>query len=187
MAVKALIKRAIMLTLAMGTLTECSQPSRCKVGHADEDTTMKSSVTWLHLLRHTPFFTSLNTEQLRWVINHSCEWEARKGTFIAGAESGKPVSDDIWVLLDGGWQVEASGKVFPAGHADPGKWYSATDAAFPGRLVTTGKSYVMRISRSDMQEMLSMGFAFNNHMESGKQYYKVLSGQLSRSNHLTPN
>ena len=29
---------------------------------------MEPSVTYLHLLKHTPFFTSLTTAQLRWVI-----------------------------------------------------------------------------------------------------------------------
>ncbi|WP_411571660.1 hypothetical protein [Pectobacterium cacticida] len=43
---------------------------------------MKSSITYLHLLRYTQFFTQLDTGQLRWVIQHSREWEVQPGTFL---------------------------------------------------------------------------------------------------------
>jgi hypothetical protein len=89
---------------------------------------MKPSTTYLHLLRHTPFFTSLTTVQLRWTIAHSREWEAQSGTVIVESATSQP-TDDIWILLDGGWQVEAGGRVYPAGHADPGKWFSAAQAS----------------------------------------------------------
>ncbi|WP_397452349.1 hypothetical protein [Pseudomonas sp. NA-150] len=135
---------------------------------------MSPSVTYLHLLRHTPFFVDLDKEQLRWVIDHSHEWQAQPGTVITRYEQGAPVTDDIWVLLDGGWQVEADGEVYRAGHADPGKWYSAADVAHPSRLVATETSYVMRIKRSEMQQMLNEGFAFNSHLQAGSTYYRKL-------------
>ena len=36
----------------------------------------------------------------------------------------------MWILLDGGWQIEAGGHAYPADHASAGKWFSAA--------VTTG-------------------------------------------------
>ncbi|MBP3364603.1 MAG: hypothetical protein J6L74_12550, partial [Pseudomonas sp.] len=55
---------------------------------AMQEMTMKPSITYLHLLRHTPFFTSLTTEQLRWVIDHSNEWETEAGAVIAKKDQG---------------------------------------------------------------------------------------------------
>ena len=62
---------------------------------------MRASTTHLYLLRRTPFFTGLSTEQLRYVIGHSREWEAQAATVVAGSADE---ADDVWILLDGGWQ-----------------------------------------------------------------------------------
>ncbi|TDV07108.1 hypothetical protein C7408_1208 [Paraburkholderia caballeronis] len=149
---------------------------------AARNMTMKPSVTYLHLLRHTPFFTALSTAQLQWVIDHSREWEAEAGAVVAkcgGGESDDSGSDEpYWVLLDGGWQVEHDGRVFRSGHADPGKWFNAADArGEPCALVTNEHSYVMRIERKDMRQMLDRGFGFRAHLDSGIAYYRsVFSG-----------
>ncbi|WP_246184007.1 hypothetical protein [Pandoraea anhela] len=136
---------------------------------------MKPSVTYLHLLRHTPFFTSLDTWQLRWTIDHSREWEAARGTVIVSGQAGSaPPDDAIWILLDGGWQVEVDGHAYPSGHADPGKWFSASEASGQWRLVTTAHSYVMQITRADMADMLARDFAFERHLQDGRTYYRTL-------------
>jgi NAD(P)-dependent dehydrogenase (short-subunit alcohol dehydrogenase family) len=62
----------------------CGQPRH--VG--DEGNIMKASTTYLYLLRKTPFFTSLDTRQLRWMIEHSHEWEAQAGTVVAQCAPG---------------------------------------------------------------------------------------------------
>ncbi|GAB7521376.1 hypothetical protein [Paraburkholderia sp. 2C] len=143
---------------------------------------MKPSVTYLPLLRKTPFFTALNDAQLRWTIDHSREWEARIGSVIVdGATTAAEHKDDIWILLDGGWQVEAGGRAYPAGHADPGKWFSAGQAPQDCRLVATEHSYVMKITADDMHDMLSLGFAFDAHRQAGRVYYAKLLAE-----HATP-
>jgi hypothetical protein len=143
-------------------------------GYAEpENRTMKASTTYLYLLRKTPFFTSLNTGQLRWTIDHSREWEAQAGTVVANcAPAGK--DDDFWILLDGRWQVERDGRTYPAGHADAGKWFSAAETQGNCRLVTTEHSYVMKITRADMNDMLTRGFAFNAHLQQGREYYRAM-------------
>ena len=141
---------------------------------------MKQSVTYLHLLRHTPFFTALTTEQLTYVIDHSTEWEAKAGQEISnGAQAG----DYLWVLLDGGWQVEHAGRISASGHDSPGKWYGGVPSAMPpadSRLVANQHSYVMRIARRDLEQMLSMGFSFGRHLQQGAGFYAGLNALTSR-------
>ena len=92
---------------------------------------MKPTVTYLYLLRHTPFFTELNTDQLRWVIQHSREWEVQAGRSIVSSDSSGD-GTGYWVLLDGSWDLELQGRHHASGHADPGKWFNreliSTDA-----------------------------------------------------------
>jgi len=162
---------------AIATCTISLWVAACSwLGTADDDApenaTMKPSVTYLHLLRHTPMFTRLDTSQLRWTIDHSREWEARASTVVAAcAEDGTGRDDDIWILLDGRWQVEENGRIHPSGHADPGKWFSGAATRGACRLVTTEKSYVMKITRADMDDMLARGFAFDGHLREGEAYY----------------
>ena len=140
-------------------------------------TEMKPSVTYLHLLKHTPFFTSLTTEQLRWVIGHSHEWEAQPATVVTQCDSsarGTASYQGIWILLDGGWQIEYGQQSYPAGHASAGKWFSATVTDRPCSLVTTEHSYVMKIERADFDAMLEQGFAFDPHLDAGRRYYSEL-------------
>jgi hypothetical protein len=134
---------------------------------------MKASTTYLYLLRKTPFFSALNHAQLRWTIDHSREWEAQAGTLVAQCASASN-DDAFWILLDGRWQVERDGHTYPAGHADPGKWFSASEPQGSCRLVTTEHSYVMRITRADMNDMLTRGFAFDAHLEEGRAYYRTM-------------
>lgn len=154
-------------------------------GTADNDipknANMKPSVTYLHLLRHTPMFTRLDTSQLRWTIDHSIEWEALPGTVIATCDTnGTGRNDDIWILLDGGWQLEENGKIHLAGHADPGKWFSVAASRGDCRLVTSEKSYVMKIKRADMNDMLARGFAYDEHLREGEAYYASIFNYTSQ-------
>ncbi len=148
----------------------CTRPAASQT----ETRAMTPQVTLLHLLKDTPFFTRLTRPQLQWVIDHSREWGAPAGTVVASRITGQPASDDYWILLDGGWKVEANGTSHPAGHADPGKWFSAADVTQDCRLVTTAHSYVMQITRAEMTAMVARGFAFGAHLEAGRAYYQSL-------------
>lgn len=137
---------------------------------------MQSSVTYPHLLRKTPFFTQLTAAQLRTVIAQSHEWEVQAGTAIA---SSGDADGAIWILLDGGWQLEAGGKSHAALHDTAGKWYGGAaiqDAALPSRLVVNQHSYVLCIAAADFARMRGQGYNFGVHMRQGEQYY----GQLLR-------
>ena len=136
--------------------------------------TMIPQTTYLHLLKNTPFFTALTRPQLKWVIDHSHEWEVRAGTVVASCADGESASDDLWILLDGGGRVDADGKQHAAGNVDAGKWFSSTVAAHACQLVATEKSYVMNVSRADMDVMLTQGFDFGTHLATGTAYYRGL-------------
>ncbi len=139
---------------------------------------MRPSVTYLHLLRHTPFFTALSTEQLRWTIDHSHEWEADAGAVIARCGPSGASDADHWILLDGGRRIDHEGRSFPGGNADPGKWFSTRAARGAAcALVTTEHSYVMRITEADMGAMLDEGFAFRRHLDEGGAYYRAVFGE----------
>jgi hypothetical protein len=136
-----------------------------------DQTHMKKSVTYLHLLKKTPFFTRLDKGQLKWVIDHSTEWEAQAGMEVSNRLGA---NDYIWVLLDGGWQVEQGGQVLKAGHADPAKWYGGRNVALlpaDSRLIANQHSYVMRIARADFEEMLNRQFDFAGHLRQGEAFY----------------
>ncbi len=133
---------------------------------------MKASITYLHLLRHTPFFTELNDDQLKWVIKHSREWDSPAGTVIDSRIEGVTPSADLWVLLDGGWQVETENSAHSAGNGTPGKWYSSSAMQSDNRLVTIRRSYVMRIKAADMEDMLAKDFPFRSHLSTGHAWYK---------------
>jgi hypothetical protein len=171
----SLIACAVVLPVLIGACDAQPQPAATSI--TTRSTTMKPSVTYLHLLKHTPFFTGLTTDQLRWVIAHSHEWEAQAGTVVAQCNDSAATAEDqaMWILLDGGWQVEVGPHAFPADHAGAGKWFSAAAASGTAcRLVTTEHSYVMKIERADFDAMLAQGFAFGTHLDAGRRYY----GQL---------
>jgi hypothetical protein len=140
---------------------------------ASQGKTMKQSVTYLHLLKNTPFFTRLDKAQLKWVIAHSTEWEAEAGMEVSNRLDA---AGNLWVLLDGGWQVEQGGRSYAAGHADPAKWYGGAQAVLlppDSRLVANQHSYVMRIARADFDEMLRQGFDFDAHLRAGEAFYSA--------------
>ncbi|WP_300758113.1 cyclic nucleotide-binding domain-containing protein [Janthinobacterium sp.] len=143
-----------------------------------QDSSMQASTTYLYLLRKTPFFTRLTTAQLREVIAHSREWEVKPGTAIAASGDA---ARSVWILLDGGWQVEAGGKVYPALHDQPGKWYgrdAVYAAAQPSRLVVSQHSYVMQMTQTDFERLLAQGLDFQTHLAQGEQYYaEILRGK----------
>lgn len=162
----------LVLAAALLVLSACAVLSNG--AYRNKDMTMIPQTTYLRLLKNTPFFTALTRPQLKWIIDHSREWEVRAGTVVASCATGEPASDDLWILLDGGWRVDADDKQHAAGNADAGKWFSATVAAHACQLVATEKSYVMKIARADMDAMLAKGFAFGPHLETGKTYYQTL-------------
>jgi hypothetical protein len=166
-------------TLALFTTMGLVACGAQRTPDAKQEMTMKPSITYLHLLRHTPFFTSLSTEQLRWVIDHSREWETEAGSVIAKVDQTGASATDYWVLLDGGWRVHYDGSTFPSRHAAPGKWFNIRVAQGANcALITTEHSYVMRITEADMNTMLEKGFAFGHHLDDGRLYY----GSMFHSN-----
>lgn len=143
-----------------------------RTSDATQEMTMKPSITYLHLLRHTPFFTALSADQLRWVIDHSREWETEAGSVIAKNDQTGTSAADYWILLDGQWRLHYDGNTYPSGHAAPGKWFNIREAQGAHcALITTEHSYVMRISEADMNAMFKEGFAFDSHLEDGRKYY----------------
>jgi hypothetical protein len=125
---------------------------------------MNASITYLHLLRHTPFFTELETEQLRWVIAHSKEWEVQPGTVLL-SDALATERAGYWILLDGGWTLDYRGNAYSSGHGDSSKWIEARQLRGPFQLSVNTRSYVMHIALADMQEMLARGFKFERHLE----------------------
>ncbi|WP_414444767.1 hypothetical protein [Burkholderia sp. 22PA0106] len=139
---------------------------------------MKPSVTYLFLLRRTPFFTALSTEQLQWVIAHSKEWQVREGSVVDACRAGgsENASDD-WILLDGGWAVEHDGRAERAGRGEAGQWFNRTVAnGARCRLVATESGYVMKIAHADLQNMLARGFDFDAPLAAGRAYYRTMFG-----------
>ncbi|WP_256735510.1 hypothetical protein [Pseudomonas sp. dw_612] len=163
------LKIASLALFATICLTACGAQ---RTPDAKQDMTMKPSITYLHLLRHTPFFTTLSTDQLRWVIDHSREWETEAGSVIAKDDQTGASATDYWILLDGEWRLHYDGNTFPSGHAAPGKWFNLREAQGARfALITTEHSYVMRITEADMDTMLKQGFAFDQHLDDGRTYY----------------
>jgi hypothetical protein len=169
------LRIAVLAFLGALGLVSCSGK---RVPDASQNMTMQPSVTYLYLLRHTPFFTALSTGQLRWVIDHSHEWETDEGAVIAKCDRAGASDTDYWILLDGGWKVDYDGRSFASGHADPGKWFNTREAGGAAcSLVATEHSYVMRITAADMRAMLDNGFAFNSHFDSGRLFYRSVFGE----------
>ncbi|BAX63729.1 hypothetical protein BSFP_066020 [Burkholderia stabilis] len=168
------LSTSLLTLIAVSGLASCGGK---REPDAARKMTMRPSVTYLHLLRHTPFFTALSTAQLQWVIDHSREWEADAGAVIATCDQDVDPDAPYWILLDGGWQVEYAGRTFQSGHADPGKWFSAAETQRKSCvLVTNQHSYVMRIKRADMLAMLDQQFGFGAHLGSGIGYYRSIFG-----------
>ena len=165
------VVRFLALGIAGLSIIGCLPQAPSDVETAYQDSRMKASVTFVHLLRHTPFFTELNDDQLKWVIKHSREWEAPAGTVIDSRAEGVNPSSDLWILLDGGWQIETKNSSYTAGNDDPGKWYQSSATHSDNRLVTTQRSYVMRIKATEMENMLARGFKFDSHLSEGDDWY----------------
>lgn len=164
-------RKALLMVASATPLGACAQKSSVPPPGPG----MSPSVTYLHLLAKTPFFTSLSREQLQWVIDHSREWSVVPGAEIVSSARS---ADSFWVLLDGGWQVEHAGKSTKVGHADPAKWYGGRDmqslSMGDSRLVATVSSYVMQIQQTDLDEMVTRGFAIGPHLQAGMDFYRSL-------------
>ena len=163
---------ALLIFAVIGATTACVFRT------APKDQSMKPSITFLHLLRHTPFFTELSTDQLRWVIQHSREWEVQAGrTIVSSATAGDGAG--YWVLLDGRWDLELGGQHHASGHADPGKWFDRDLVATRAfSLTATDHSFVLNISNQDMDDMVARGFRFDRHLAAGMAFYSKLSAPL---------
>jgi hypothetical protein len=172
-------KYLIALTAGIGSLAIAMGEQKS----TQEDSHMKQSVTYLHLLKKTPFFTRLDNAQLKWVIKHSTEWEANAGTEISNRANA---DDFMWILLDGGWQIEQGGTALKSGHAGPAKWYGARAVSLlpsDSKLVANQHCYVMRIRRSEFDEMVARKFDFAQHLEEGEAFYKTYLTPPQRPDH----
>jgi len=154
------LKHIVLYLFLLLGLNACSkQPIADAVGNF----TMTPSVTYLHLLRHTPFFTLLNSEQLKWVIEHSEEWAVTTGGVITN-HKGDP---DYWILLDGTWQLSCDQQNHPSKHYYAVKWFNPNIANDDCKLIATSPSYVMRIKSPVMHEMINRGFTFKHNLGTG--------------------
>jgi len=167
-------RRDVIASLALLPLAGCAQPPSM-VGWP-KPANGQPSVTYLRLLRKTPFFVGLSDAQLQWAIDHSREWSVKPGDEISNATLAP---DNFWVLLDGGWQAEQGTTLRKAGHADPAKWYGGAElqalALQPTRLVATAPSYVMNIRWADLQHMRQQrgfGPVFDPHLRDGLAFYR---------------
>lgn len=177
-ATAALLRPLIALWLAAALLASTAGCHAQAEPDAAGQLSMKPSVTYLFLLRRTPFFTALSTEQLQWTIAHSREWKVRAGSVIdACRNDGADHASDDWILLDGGWAIEHDGRAERAGRADAGKWFNRTVAnGAPCRLVATEAGYVMKIAHADLRDMLARGFDFDAPLAAGRAYYRTIFG-----------
>ena len=162
----------LLVAAACVPLAACAQ----KPGEPPPAPGMAASVTYLHLLAKVPMFRAMSPEQLQWVIDHSREWAVAPGAQIAGSQRG---GDRFWTLLDGAWAVEHGGRQYPAGHADPAKWYGGRDMLALGlgetRLVATARGYVMEIDQAELDEMVRRGFPLRPHLDAGLAFYRGLA------------
>lgn len=170
------LPRRRLLALGAGAVGLALLPSCAHSQPAPPGPGMTASVTYLHLLAKTPMFRDMSREQLQWVIDHSREWAVAPGALIASSERGM---DRFWTLLDGGWQLEHDGRVYPSGHADPGKWYGGREmtalALGPNRLLATTRSYVMEIEQAALDDMLRRGIPLGPHLRAGLDFYRKLA------------
>ncbi|MGJ8645671.1 MAG: hypothetical protein ACSHXJ_02180 [Marinomonas colpomeniae] len=155
--------KTLVLTLFLVSLLIISSCSKQTIADASGNFTMTPSVTYLYLLRHTPFFTELDTQQLRWVIGHSEEWKVQTGGVITTSQH----ETDYWILLDGGWRLSCDDKNHPSRHDEAGKWFNPSITNKQCELTATSPSHVMRIKSPVMHEMINRGFTFKHHLETG--------------------
>ncbi|MEL0638531.1 hypothetical protein V6259_17410 [Marinomonas sp. TI.3.20] len=167
MSIPQRLKAIVLTVIVVVAINACSKPL---IADAMGNLTIRSSVTYLYLLRHTPFFTSLKKEELRWVIKHSKEWSVEQGGVVATNSS----APDYWILLDGAWQLECGDKRYPSKNDDAGKWFSSEVISEICKLVVTESSYVMQIPQTDMNDMIQKGFNFQEHLEAGLSYYEKM-------------
>lgn len=142
---------------------------------------MEPCRTFIPLLSRTPFFMKLARDQLQWVINHSQEWMVSAGTVVCTSPNA---GENLWVLLDGNWEVESGGIKHQAMQSDPGNWYgSERMAEFPGesRVVATSASYVLKVSSENVQHMLDNDFDISRSLERGLDYYRRILGSQQDS------
>lgn len=140
---------------------------------------LRSCLIGVDDLRQVPFFAELNDQQLQWVVNHSRQWQTPRGAVLESRVTGVPVSSDVWVLLNGGWQVDTQADSHPSGNESPGKWYSSAQTHGDNRLVTSRQSNVMRIRATDMEKMLAQNFPFSKHFIAGRTWYLHIAGLAS--------
>jgi hypothetical protein len=176
---------AMTLFVAATACSRILQPTEVPDGPAPQGIqNMRPSITYAYLLRQTPFFTSLDSTQLHWVIQHSREWEVQTGQVIVSSQHSGD-STGYWLLLDGSWGLEYRGRIHASGHADNGKWFNQDQLGQQAfKLVANDHGYVMHISNQDMDDMLAKGFDFQRHLDAGKTFYREL--EPSPMNQPTP-
>ncbi|MBN3727897.1 hypothetical protein G3N92_27395 [Burkholderia sp. Ac-20379] len=180
---RPLLRPLIALSLAAALLAATAGCHAQAEPDAAGRLSMQPAVTYRFLLRRTPFFAALSTEQLEWTIAHSREWKVREGSVIATCRDGggNDASDD-WILLDGEWALEHDGKTERAGRADAGNWFNRSVAnGAPCRLVATETGYVMKIAHADFEAMLARGFDFGAPLAAGRARYRAVFGSGSGS------
>jgi len=90
--------------------------------------TMKPSITYVHLLAHTPFFTALSADQLRWVIDYPREGIPKPGQSLPRMIRPAHPLRMTGSCATGQWRRHYDGNTYPSGHAAPGKWFNVREA-----------------------------------------------------------
>lgn len=162
-----------MLSLNLG----CSS----KVLDAQGALTMRPTITYFQLLRHSPFFKDLTGKQLTFVIDNSNEWAVDEGGAISLCDGEGLEKDVYWILLDGQWAVTYSRASYASTNNDSGKWFQTStlkNAGLPSqmscKLIMEKSGYVMKITKETMTYMRDNNFNITSHLQIGQQYYEAM-------------
>lgn len=172
------IKHISLLICACSLTLGC----KSKVPDAQGNLTMRPTTSYLHLLRHTPFFTSLTDTQLKFVIDNSKEWAVDKGGVISQCNGDMSVNDSFWILLDGQWALTYQQSSYLSAKNTSGKWYQINTLKSAGivpqkacTLVMHESGYVMKITEETMTQMRNKNFDFTSHLQDGAQHYGAIA------------
>jgi hypothetical protein len=169
------VRRHALLALGLGLSAVLGSGARAQTPTTQgwpRPSNAQQSVSHLHLLRQAPFFTGLDDDHLRWILDHSREWKVVAGEEISTSNQG---ADSFWVLLDGGWEIESGTRRLQSGPAEAAKWYGGAEFHAldrPSRLVATGPGYVINLRWSEVEKLRKQAPTIERHLDIGLARYR---------------